>query len=271
MGELMSDIQFLPGVGPKRAALLKSELEVHTFGELIHFYPFRYIDRGSYQKIAEIEADAAYVQIIAKILKVTLYGPSSSVFYQAGLSGVEKNSFPVDSKGLQAIRFNAVKRMSVIVSDGTGEMEMVFFKGVKWNFTKMVPGQSFLFFGKPQAFNGKINIVHPDVDPVPQDAGRQGGSTLTGVYTSTEKLKNGGITAKAMTKMMAAALNAALPEVQETIPDYIMKQMGLVPLRYALKNIHFPQDMNALAKAQHRLKFEELFFLQMSLLKHEVV
>ncbi|MCQ2140657.1 MAG: ATP-dependent DNA helicase RecG [Bacteroidales bacterium] len=271
MGELMSDIQFLPGVGPKRAALLKSELEVHTFGELIHFYPFRYIDRGSYQKIAEIEADAAYVQIIAKILKVTLYGPSSSVFYQAGLSGVEKNSFPVDSKGQQAIRFNAVKRMSVIVSDGTGEMEMVFFKGVKWNFTKMVPGQSFLFFGKPQAFNGKINIVHPDVDPVPQDAGRQGGSTLTGVYTSTEKLKNGGITAKAMTKMMAAALNAALPEVQETIPDYIMKQMGLVPLRYALKNIHFPQDMNALAKAQHRLKFEELFFLQMSLLKQKFI
>lgn len=267
----MSDIQFLPGVGPKRAALLKSELEVHTFGELIHFYPFRYIDRGSYQKIAEIEADAAYVQIIAKILKVTLYGPSSSVFYQAGLSGVEKNSFPVDSKGQQAIRFNAVKRMSVIVSDGTGEMEMVFFKGVKWNFTKMVPGQSFLFFGKPQAFNGKINIVHPDVDPVPQDAGRQGGSTLTGVYTSTEKLKNGGITAKAMTKMMAAALNAALPEVQETIPDYIMKQMGLVPLRYALKNIHFPQDMNALAKAQHRLKFEELFFLQMSLLKQKFI
>ncbi|MCQ2142324.1 MAG: ATP-dependent DNA helicase RecG [Bacteroidales bacterium] len=271
MGELATDIQFLPGVGPKRAALLKSELEVSTFGELIHFYPFRYIDRGSYQKIAEVEADAAYVQIIAKILKVTLYGPSSSIFYQAGLGGVEKNSFPVDSKGQQVIKFNAVKRMSVIVSDGTGEMEMVFFKGVKWNFTKMVPGQSFLFFGKPQAFNGRVNIVHPDVDPVPQDAGRQGGSTLTGVYNSTEKLKNGGITAKVMTKMMSAALNAALPEVQETIPDYIMKQMGLVPMRYALKNIHFPQDMNALAKAQHRLKFEELFFLQMSLLKQKYI
>lgn len=271
MEESSSDIQFLPGVGPKRAALLRSELGINSLGELIRIYPFRYIDRGSYQRISEIQADTAYVQFVARIQRVTLYGQESAVLYQAGLDAVEKNSFPADSKGQKVVRFNLVKRMSVIVSDGSADMELVFFKGVRWNFTKLVPGQSFLFFGKPQVFNGRLNIVHPDVDAVPADTEKKASATLSGVYNSTEKLKNGGITAKIMTKMMSSALNATLPGLKETLPDYLLKEMELMPLRTALRNIHFPKDTEALAKAQKRLKFEELFFLQLSLLKQKYV
>ena len=248
---LDSDIQYLPGVGPKRAALLRSELGVETFGDLIRLYPFRYIDRSSITPIAQIRPDMAYVQIRARVVNVELPGG---------------------------------KRLSAMVSDGSGEMELVFFKGLKWVSEKMKPGNEFIFFGKPASFNGRINMVHPDIDPVPeggcQGGGRQGadpagqdipGGTMTGVYNSTEKLRNGGITGKVMTRLMSTALKAALDWVHESLPEYVMKEKGLVPIRYALKNIHFPSDMTSLEKARYRLKFEELFFLQLSLLKQKYI
>ena len=235
MSELESSIQFLSGVGPKRAALITHELGVATMNDLIHFYPFRYIDRSSIQKIAEITPDLASVQIRATVVKATLIG----------------------------------KRLSVIVRDDSGEMEMVFFKGIVWNVKRLVPGATFIFFGKPQEFNGKLNMVHPEVD-APQD-GSMMQEALTGVYTSTERLKNAGVTGKAMCRMMQAALGLCLPEVQETLPDYVIRENGLCSIQYALKNIHFPSDAYALKKATTRLKFEELFFLQLSLLKQKYV
>ena len=151
-------------------------------------------------------------------------------------------------------------------------MEMVFFKGIKWMHEKLKPGTSFIFFGKPTSFNGRMNIVHPEVDAITQEAHNIGaGSTMTGVYTSTEKLKNGGITGKVMNKLVEAALNRGLTEIEESLPEHIMKQFGLVPLHYALRNIHFPSDATALEKARYRLKFEELFYLQLSLLKQKYV
>ena len=268
MDVLGSDIQFLPGVGPKRAQLLRSELEVATFSDLIHLYPFRYIDRSSLQKISDVRPDLAFVQILARVTRVTLYGPGSSIFWQSGPGAPETPTSP-DGKPL---RFNAVKRLSVIVADATGEMEMVFFKGIKWNFDRLKPGLSFLFFGKPAAFNGRMNIVHPEVDPAPAPGQAQlGVGTLTGVYPSTEKLKNGGITGKVMGRLQAAALSQCLPQIQETLPEYILRDKGLCPLRYALQNIHFPESQEALAKATFRLKFEELFFLQLSLLKQKYI
>ena len=253
MSALDTDIQYLPGVGPKRAALLKNELGTGTFGDLIRIYPFRYIDRSSITRICDIRPDLAYVQVMARITKVTLYGPNSSVH---DLS--------------QPVKWPAVKRMSVMVADTSGEMEMVFFKGMKWNYEKLRPGNVFVFFGKPSTFGDRINLVHPEVDPAPQNgqAGPVTG-TLTGVYNSTEKLKNAGITGKIMNKMMSAALGQCLQYVEETLPDYILRDKGLVPLRYALRNIHFPESQDALAKATYRLKFEELFFLQLSLLKQK--
>ena len=268
MDALNSDIQYLPGVGPKRAQLLKSELEVATFSDLIHLYPFRYIDRSSLQKIADVRPDLAYVQILGRVTRVTLFGPGGSIFWQSGPGAPD---IPTAADG-KALRFNAVKRLSVWVADATGEMEMVFFKGIKWNFDRLKPGFSFIFFGKPAAYNGRMNIVHPEVDPAPAPGQAQAGiGTLTGVYPSTEKLKNGGITGKVMNRLQAAALAQCLPGIEETLPDYILREKGLCPLRYALQNIHFPESQEALAKATFRLKFEELFLLQLSLLKQKYI
>ena len=232
------DIQFLPGVGPKRAALLKKELAVGTIGELLKLYPFRYIDKSSYVRICDARPDMAYIQIRAKVTRVELE-----------------------------------KRLSVWISDGTGEIETVFFKGIKWMHEKLQPGLEFVFFGKPTAFNGRINMVHPEVDPVPAGSPTPGSSsgTMTGVYPSTEKLKTGGVTGKVMSKLMEAALEKGLPYVEESMPEYLMKQCGLVPLHFALRNIHFPKDQLSLEKARYRLKFEELFYLQLSLLKQKYI
>lgn len=244
---LDTDIQFLPGVGPKRAALLKKELSVETVGQLLRLYPFRYIDKSSFIRIADLRPDMAYVQVKATVLRAEV----------------------IDRK-----------RLSVWISDGSGELETVFFKGVKWMSEKLVPGKEFIFFGKPAAFNSRINMVHPEVDPsgaqsVPEAMNAYGptgaGATMTGVYPSTEKLKTGGVTGKVMTKLMDAALGKGLSSMEETLPEYIMKEFGLVPLRFAIRNIHFPKDMISLEKAKYRLKFEELFYLQLSLLKQKYI
>ena len=233
------EVQFLPGVGPKRAELLRKELGVSTVGELLRLYPFRYIDRSTFVRIADARPDMAYVQFKAKVLRVDL----------------------IDRK-----------RLSVWVTDGSGEMEMVFFKGIKWMAEKLKPEAEFIFFGKPTAFNGKMNIVHPEVDPIPEGgAAKATGGAMTGVYPSTEKLKNAGITGKMMTRMMEAALDRGLQAERETLPEYLVRQQGLVPLHFAMRNIHFPKDMVSLEKSKYRLKFEELFLLQLSLLKQKYV
>lgn len=235
------DIQYLPGVGPKRAQLLHKELGAGTVGELLRVYPFRYIDKSGFVYIADARPDMAYIQLRARVMRIELH---------------EKPS----------------KRLSVWIGDGTGEMETVFFKGIKWMFEKLKPGTEWIFFGKPQTFNGRINMVHPEVDPVPAGNANAGSSgVMTGVYPSTEKLKNAGVTGKVMTKIMEAAIEKGIGYEQETLPEYLMKQMGLVPLHYAIRNIHFPSDAIALEKSRYRLKFEELFFLQLSLLKQKYV
>ena len=241
------DIMYLPGVGPKRAELLRKELNVSTVGELLRLYPFRYIDKSRFIRICDARPDMAYIQIRATVVRVELH----------------------DSK-----------RMSVWISDGSGEMEAVFFKGIKWMHERLQPGSEWIFFGKPQTFNGRINMVHPEVDPVTSakvvmsdtnSAAAGSTASMTGVYTSTERLKNAGVTGKMMNKIMEAAIEKGIGMETETLPEYIMKQYGIVPLRYALRNIHFPQDITSLEKAKYRLKFEELFFLQLSLLKQKYV
>ena len=192
---LDTEIQFLPGVGPKRAALFSKELGITTVGDMIRTYPFRYIDRSTFVRIADARPDMAYVQVRAKVLRKELLE----------------------------------KRMSVWIGDGSGEMELVFFKGIKWLNEKLQPSQEYVFFGKPSSFNGRINMVHPEVDPSNASSspykiitasgenqetlstngtGTLGskdtfsaGAAMTGVYPSTEKLKNAGITTKLMNRI----------------------------------------------------------------------
>ena len=256
-GNLNMEIQFLPGVGPKRASLLQKELGIKTLEDLLRLYPFRYIDKTSFTRICDARPDMAYVQIRARVLRVDLFGAGQQTMAQSG----------------ESLIFNTVKRMSVWVTDGSGEMEMVFFKGIKWMHEKLKPGLEFIFFGKPAVFGSKMNIVHPEVDAVTAEKLQMAGAgaRMTGVYPSTEKLKNGGITGKVMSKLVDVALSKALGDFEESLPEYIMKQCGLVPLHYAIRNIHFPQDAAALEKAKYRLKFEELFYLQLSLLKQKYI
>ena len=256
-GNLNMEIQFLPGVGPKRAALLQKELNISTLEDLLRLYPFRYIDKSSFTRICDARPDMAYIQIRAKVLRVDLYGAGQQTMAQSG----------------EGVKFNTVKRMSVWVTDGYGEMEMVFFKGIKWMHEKLKPGLEFIFFGKPTVFGTKINIVHPEVDTLTAEKLQMAGAgaRMTGVYPSTEKLKNAGITGKVMNKMVDAALNKALGDFEESLPEYVLRQCGLVPLHFAIRNIHFPQDAAALEKAKYRLKFEELFYLQLSLLKQKYI
>ena len=242
-------IQYLPGVGPKRAELLGTELGIVTVGDLLHLYPFRYIDRSSIQRIADIHPDQAYIQVLATVQKARLYAKNGA-------------ELPPDK-----VKYNTANRLSVIVADETGEMEVVFFKGIKWQHSRLLPGSSFIFFGKPTVFNGRLNMVHPEVDA--PDAAPAG--MLTGVYPSTEKLKNSGITGKVMVKLIGTALEGVLPTLQETLPEYVLREKGLVPLSFALRQIHFPVNQDALAKATYRLKFEELFLLQLSLLKQKFI
>lgn len=237
---LETEVQFLPGVGPKRASLLKSELEVTTVGDLLRVYPFRYIDRSSIQRISEVRSENAFVQILGRVVSSELPGKGG-------------------------------KRLSVIVSDDSGQMELVFFRGIKYTYDRLKPGSSFLFFGKPSVFNGKVNMVHPDIDNPPTGDLSSFSGVLTGVYNSTDRLRNGGVTGKVMNKLMASALDLAIGDIEESLPDYVLREKGLSPLRFALRNIHFPSDENSLAKAQYRLKWEELFLLQLSLLKQKYV
>ena len=263
------EIQFLPGVGPKRAELLRKELAVETVGDLLRLYPFRYIDKSSIVRICDARPDMAYLQIRARVMRTDLYGAAGAVSPETFSDTVNDGG----SAKANAIKFNTIRRMSVWVSDGTGELEMVFFKGIKWMYEKLKPGSEFIFFGKPTAFKGRINMVHPEVDAA-SSAGTSGtpaGGTMTGVYPSTEKLKNAGVTGKVMSRMMETALDRGLPAMEETLPEYIMKQCGLVPLHFAIRNIHFPKDMLSLEKSRYRLKFEELFYLQLSLLKQKYV
>ena len=236
MSELDNGIQFLSGVGPKRAALLERELGLVTLSDLIRFYPFRYVDRSSVVRIADITPDLAYVQIRARVVSRNLI---------------------------------SIKHLSVIVEDDSGRLELVFFKGVKWNFDTLAPGGEFLFFGKPQVYAGRLNMVHPEVDAPRPGSMSQG--ALTGVYPSTDRLKTGGVTGKVMCKLESAALSLCLPQITETLPDYLIRENAFCSLQYALKNIHFPSDTYALEKATRRLKFEELFYLQLSLLKQKYV
>ena len=237
---LESDIKFLPGVGPKRAELLQKELGISTFADLLYTFPFRYVDRSRYYSIREIDSTNAYIQLRGRIIRMQMMG---------------------EHKG---------KRLIAVLNDGTGCIDLVFFQGVKWIQEKLKVGQEYVVFGKPTIFNQGYNMVHPEVDLATEDK-LNSISALMGVYSSTEKLHTSGLGNKAFAKLQATLLDKVLPSVEETLPQYVIDRKRLCPLKYALRNIHFPESVQALSKAQERLKFEELFYLQLSLLKQKLV
>ena len=235
-----NDIKFLPGVGPKRAQLLEKELGIRTFRDLLYYFPFRYVDRSKFYAISEIDSANAYIQLRGTIKSVSLAGNGKST------------------------------RLIAVFSDGTGYIELVFFKGIKWVQEKLKVGEEYVVFGKPSVFNDRYNFVHPEIEPLSK-ATVVNGPTITGVYSSTEKLQNGGITNKAFTTLQRRLASLVEGKVTETLPEWFLKEKRLIPLAKALHDVHFPPDMYSLEQARSRLKYEELFYLQLALVKQKFI
>ena len=237
---LDSDIKYLPGVGPRRAELLNKELGISTFRDLLYTFPFRYVDRSRFYSVREIDSSAAYIQLRGRITRIDKVGQGKA------------------------------QRVVARFTDGTGSIDLVFFKGLKWIEDKLQVGPEYIVFGKPSVFGQSWNLVHPEVDPATEEKLSQLG-VMMGVYSSTEKLHGAGITNKFFEKMIATLLDRVLGSLEETLPAYIREQKRLAPLDFALQNIHFPGSVQDLARAQRRLKFEELFYLQLSLLRQKSI
>ena len=235
---LDTDIKYLKGVGPARATLLTKEFGIATFRDLLYFFPFRYVDRSKFYSVSEIDGTNAYIQLRGRITKVSITGEGKA------------------------------KRLIAVLYDGTACIDLVFFKGLKWMQDKLKIGSEYIVFGKPSFFNKEFNMVHPEIETVSDGAKPIAGS-MDGIYPSTDSIKNSGLSNKSFSKLEAAVLEQVLPHITETLPQYIIENRRLCPLTFALRNIHFPQDLKSLEAAKERLKFEELFYLQLSLLKQK--
>jgi len=233
---LDTPIEYLKGVGPARAEMLKKEIAVFTFGDLLTCFPFRYVDRTKFYLIADIRDETSYIQLKAKIVRIQTVGPPRS------------------------------QRLIATVQDQSGEIDLVWFQGLKWMVDKLSPLQEYIIFGKPTLFNGRWNIPHPELE-IPSSKPLPLNETIRPIYTSTEKLKSKGLDYKGIGKLIKNILLNENFHVPETLTREILQNLHLINRQEAFVNIHFPGSPDILAKSQARLKFEELFFIQLRLMK----
>ncbi|MBU2061445.1 MAG: ATP-dependent DNA helicase RecG [Bacteroidetes bacterium] len=238
---LLTPIEYLKGVGPSRGELLRKELGIHKYADLINFYPNRYIDRTRYYKINELQNNVAEVQIIGKIINV------KTVEFGKGR-----------------------KRLVATFVDDTGQMELVWFQGHKWVRESLKINEVCVIFGKCTSFNGAYNMPHPEIEMLSEHE-KSLRSAMQPVYPSTEKLTNRGISNRTINKIMQQLFIETHTLFTETLPDYLIAELKLISKKDALINIHFPKSSDALAKAQFRLKFEELFFIQLQLITKNLI
>ncbi|WP_418416346.1 ATP-dependent DNA helicase RecG [Alistipes ihumii] len=238
MGYILdNDIQFLSGVGERRARLLRSELGIRTLGDLLYHFPFRYIDRSRIWRIGELRDDSlTYVQLQVRIT------------------------------GFRHVGAGAKKRFVATVADATGTAELVWFKGIGWIEKRLEQGREYVVFGRPAFFGGVLSLVHPEVESV-LDQKNRFHSSVQGVYSTTEKLSNAQLGTKAIHTLMCNLWPQVDGRLRETLPDEVIREYGLVPLRDALYNIHFPTSQQALRDAELRLKFDELLGIQLNILQ----
>ena len=231
-----TDIQYLHGVGPKRAELLRKELGVSTYYDLLYYFPYRYIDRSVMNHVNELNGDEAAVQLKGRFLTFNTVGEGRK------------------------------RRLQALFTDGTGTIEVVWFNRVASIQKTYNTNTQYILFGKPSLFNNHLNIVHPEVDAVTTEHVAQG---LTGVYSLTEVLRNRSFTSRAIHKLILTLLETpAVQYISETLPPDLLHRFRLMPLAEALRNIHVPADQQSLQRAQLRLKFEELFFLELNILHY---
>jgi ATP-dependent DNA helicase RecG len=230
-------VEFIKGVGPQKASLLNTELGIFTYGDLIQLYPFRYEDRSRFYKISEINEELPSVQLKGFIKNISL------------------------AQG-------RVKRLVASFGDATGTIDLVWFQGIKFAAAKVKPGIEYVVYGKPTIYSHKFNIAHPEIEPfVPTESGKG----LQPIYNSTEKLKAKYIDSKGISRIMEKLLETAGNHIEETLPAPLLQKFKMVSKKEAVLNIHFPKDETTLEKARKRLKFEELFYIQLKLLHQKSV
>ena len=230
------DIKYLQGVGPQRAAILNKELNIFSLRDLLYYFPYKYVDRSRLYYIHEIDGNMPYIQLKGQIL-----------------------SFETIGEGRQ-------RRLVAHFSDGTGVVDLVWFQGVKYLMGRYKAHEEYIVFGKPTVFNGRVNMAHPDIDPAKDLTLSAMG--LQPYYNTTEKMKRAGLNSHALEKLMANAFALLQGEMPETLSPRIVDEHHLMSLDEALRNIHFPQNPDCLRKAQYRLKFEELFYIQLNILRY---
>lgn len=233
---LETDIKFLSGIGPRKAEILNKEIDVFTVDDLLHYFPYKHIDRSRIYAIREVDANMPYIQLKGQI-----------------------TAFETAGEGRK-------RRLIAHFTDGKGFIDLVWFQGQKFITDKYKTYTPYLVFGKPTLFGQKINIPHPDIDPYKEDALQKMG--LMPYYNTTEKMKNHYLNSKAIQKCIENAFSAYARHFVETLPDSVIREARLMDIRQAMENIHFPKQISVLKDAQYRFKFEELFYIQLNILRY---
>lgn len=230
------EVMYLPGVGPQRAKLLKEELHIATLRDLLYYFPYKHIDRSRLYAISELTSDMPYVQVKGQIL-----------------------SFETEGEGRK-------RRLVAHFTDGRGIIDLVWFQGIKYMQARLKLHTDYIVFGRPAAFNGRINISHPDLDPA--DTLKLSAMGMQPYYNTTEKMKRAGLNSRSIEHFTSALFLRLTDKIDETLPDYMVEQLHLMPLDEALRQAHYPQNSDMLRQAQFRLKFEELFYVQLNILRY---
>ncbi len=238
---LATPIEYLKGVGPDRAAILKNEAEIFTFGDLLKLYPYRYIDRTQFYSTQHIDNIQTYIQLKGKLRDIREMG---------------------EGRG---------RRLTAVFYDNDGEIELVWFQGVKWLVKSLDTKETYVLYGKPSWFNGKLNITHPDLEKLSAYTAEESG-TFRAMYNTTEKMKMRSLDSKGISKLMITLLAQLKPEhITENLPADILFKYKLFGRYDAIKNIHLPQTLALQNEAVKRLKFEELFLIQLNLLQLKII
>ena len=236
---LSTPIEYLKGVGPVRSELLKKELRIFTYEDLLMHFPFRYVDKSNIYKISEINDSMSQIQFRGKIIRI-------------------------EEKGIKKS-----KRLIAYFQDSSGTIELIWFKSIKWIKQNLSLEKDYIVFGKPSFYSGKPSLVHPELDAIDDNINDLKG--LYGVYSSTEKLVNKGLNSRAISKLIKNLIPLIKNNIEENLSDEILEKFKLPKKENALINVHISKDLKVLERAQKRLKFEELFFLQLHLLKSKLI
>ncbi|MDY0370387.1 MAG: ATP-dependent DNA helicase RecG, partial [Bacteroidales bacterium] len=237
---LENKIEYLKGVGPKRAAILNKELGIFTMEDLLHYYPFRYIDKSRIHLVKDVQDDSSYFQLVGTVSRLQSFGSPRAT------------------------------RITAVLTDESGSIELVWFRGLTWVKNRFQPGKKYVIFGKANYFNRQYSFIHPDIDDYNPDDFTLGESQQ-GVYQSSETMKNNGLGTKNMSRLMKQILAVTAEYIPETLPDWVLAQEKLISRKTALVAIHFPANTDQLKHARHRISFEEYFFFQLHLLHRKSI